>query len=104
MSVAHINGLSEFNQAINEGKPVIVDFFAVWCGPCKMIAPFFEETAGSNTDIKFVKVDVDVAQEICVQYKVRSMPTFLLFKNGQEVTRFSGASKDGLLNMVKSAH
>ena len=103
MALLHINALDQFNALIHSEAKVIVDFYAVWCGPCKMIAPFFEEQAAKNPEIKFVKVDVDQAMDICRQYKIRAMPTFILIKNGEVAQSFTGASKDMLLQMIQSA-
>lgn len=71
--------------------PVLVDFWAEWCGPCKVYGPEFEKVAGKRTDIRFVKVNSDTAQQASLRYQVRSIPTTLLFKNGKEVARVSGA-------------
>ena len=96
-SVRHITSLSDFetllNNRKNKGKLIVVDFTATWCGPCKMIAPFFEEMAGEFDDsCIFVKVDVDEGADIAREYKVMSMPTFIFFKDGDVVERFSGKS------------
>ena len=93
--VRHITSLSDFetllNNRKNKGKLIVVDFTATWCGPCKMIAPFFEEMAGEFDDsCVFVKVDVDEGADIAREYKVMSMPTFIFFKDGDVVDRFSG--------------
>jgi thioredoxin len=75
---------------------VILDFSAVWCGPCKMIAPIYEELANEYTDVIFLKVDVDENPEVTEMFQVMSMPTFLLLKNKQSVERWSGASVEKL--------
>ncbi|EDR22855.1 thioredoxin-1, putative [Entamoeba dispar SAW760] len=102
MSVEHINSLLSFNKFISSHPNVLVDFFATWCGPCKMIAPYFEELARTNPSIKFVKVDVDQGADIAQRYGVHSMPTFILFKNGQEYDRFSGANRAKLQEFCQS--
>ena len=79
---------------------VVVDFSAAWCGPCKMIAPAFDELSNEYPDSYFVKVDVDQVKAIARRYEVMSMPTFILFKNGKVVERFSGASIEKLRDMV----
>ncbi|KAL7720254.1 Thioredoxin-1 [Entamoeba marina] len=103
MGVEHINSEQTFSRFIREHSVVIVDFFATWCGPCKMIAPYFEELASQHPTIKFVKVDVDQGQGIAQKYSVRSMPTFILFKNGNEVDRFSGANRQKLLSFCQQS-
>ena len=103
MALLHINALDQLNALIQSEQKVIIDFYAQWCGPCKMIAPFFEELAAKNPAIKFVKVDVDQAGDICRKYKIRAMPTFILIKNGEVASSFTGAAKEQLQQMVASA-
>merc|ERR1712055_85046 len=75
------------------GKLVVVDFFAVWCGPCKMIAPKLEAMDAEMADVVFLKVDVDECEELAMEYQISCMPTFLFFKNGEKVATFSGANE-----------
>ncbi|CAO4360635.1 unnamed protein product [Caenorhabditis nigoni] len=82
-------------------KPVIVDFTAVWCGPCKMIAPAFEALSNQHLGAVFLKVDVDVCEATCATYGVSSMPTFIVFQNGRNVETMKGANREGLEAMVK---
>lgn len=72
-----------------EGK-VLVDFFAVWCGPCKMLSPIIEEIAAEHPELKVAKLDVDEAVAVAMQYKVASIPTVILFENGEVVDKFVG--------------
>eukprot|EP00240_Pyramimonas_obovata_P008267 CAMPEP_0118921258 /NCGR_PEP_ID=MMETSP1169-20130426/602_1 /TAXON_ID=36882 /ORGANISM="Pyramimonas obovata, Strain CCMP722" /LENGTH=103 /DNA_ID=CAMNT_0006861955 /DNA_START=110 /DNA_END=421 /DNA_ORIENTATION=+ len=79
---------------------VIVDFTASWCGPCKMIAPFFEELSGKYTNVSFVKIDVDDLDSVAAECGVTAMPTFQVWKKGAKVDEMVGASKDKLEEMV----
>ena len=73
------------------GLPVLVDFWAEWCGPCKMMAPQFAAAAVQMPDVRFVKVDTEAAPQTSMRYRIRSIPTMALFKNGAELARISGA-------------
>ena len=89
-------------EVLQSEKPVLIDFYADWCGPCKMLAPIIEEIANENEDIKVVKVNIDEAQDLAVKYDVMSIPTTVVIKNGQEVDRTVGyVGKETILNMVK---
>ena len=93
---------SNVEETIASGKPVVIDFWATWCGPCQMIGPVIEEIAGEVTDAKICKVDVDEQSELARQYKVLSIPTLMVFKNGELVKRESGAKpKEEILEMLK---
>ena len=83
--------MSDFNQLIQQDKHTLVDFFATWCGPCRMQAPILEavkESVGDTDNI--LKVDIDQNQRLAAQYNVRSVPTLILFKNGEAVWRAVG--------------
>jgi thioredoxin 1 len=89
-------------EVINSDKPVLVDFFATWCGPCKMIAPIIEEIANEYADkVKVCKIDTDVAPQLAIRYGVSRIPTILVFKNGEVVSRAEGLrSKEQLIEMI----
>tara|TARA_R110002110_G_scaffold192729_3_gene401104 strand:+ start:26379 stop:26675 length:297 start_codon:yes stop_codon:yes gene_type:complete len=94
--------MSDFNEIINSDKPTLVDFYANWCGPCKMMTPIIEETKSELGDkANVLKVNVDDNKEVSVKYNVRSIPTVILFKNGNPVWRQSGVvQKNVLINEV----
>ena len=96
----HINNVAEYEEAIKEGT-VLVDFFATWCGPCKMLSPLLEEIAEENPNINIVKIDVDEVGELAARYGVQAIPTLMLFKNGQRIeTRLGYQNKNQLLAFI----
>ncbi|WP_224997194.1 thioredoxin [Cesiribacter sp. SM1] len=89
---------SNFEEIVNSDKPVLVDFWAEWCGPCKMIGPVVEELAGDYEGKAVVgKVDVDSNPEVSAKFGIRSIPTLLVFKNGQVVDKQVGAVSKNIL-------
>ncbi len=102
MSVVHLTKENFKEEVLDSKVPVLVDFFATWCGPCKAVSPVVEELAEELTDAKVFKIDVDEQMELARQYRVMSIPTFLVFKNGEMVRREMGArSKAELLDLLK---
>ncbi len=101
--IIHVDNLNEFNEKIASGR-VLVDFFATWCGPCKMLSPILEEVdaRGEAGDLLIVKVDVDEAGEIAMKFGIQSIPTLILFENGKAVKNALGyMPKPQLLNFLK---
>ena len=101
--IIHVDSLNEFNEKIASGR-VLVDFFATWCGPCKMLSPILEEVdaRGEAGDLLIIKVDVDEAGEIAAKYGIQSIPTLILFENGKAVKSQLGyMPKPQLLNFLK---
>ncbi|XP_005177432.1 thioredoxin-2 [Musca domestica] len=99
-----VTSKSDFDQQLeNAGdKLVVVDFFATWCGPCKMIAPRLQELSNEYADkIVVIKVDVDECEDVAMEYNISSMPTFLFIKKKQELEKFAGANAEKLLATIQ---
>lgn len=97
--------MQSFNSLIQSDKPVLVDFFAEWCGPCKAMAPILKEVKNSlGENATIVKVDVDRNQDAAMAYQIRSVPTLMMFKNGQVVWKQSGVVPAGELIRVFQQH
>lgn len=92
-SLLHVSKSSWENEVIKSQLPVFVDFWAEWCGPCRMVGPAVEQLSKTlQGKVKVVKVNVDENQEIAIQYGIQSIPSLLLFKNGKEIARTIGAA------------
>lgn len=96
--------MSTFSDIINQSKPVLVDFFAEWCGPCKMMSPVLKEVkAEMGDEVTILKIDVDKNQALSLQYQIRSVPTLMLFKEGEVVWKQAGAMpKEHIVRAIHS--
>jgi thioredoxin 1 len=92
-----INGLTEFKEAIKEGV-VLTDFWASWCGPCKMISPILEEIAKERDDVTIIKINVDDNEQIAMNYGVQSIPALILFRDGEKQDSMVGALPKTIIN------
>ena len=91
MEMMHIGSADAFDKLVQSGdKPVLVDFWATWCGPCRMLAPVIEELAGEHPEVQFAKLDVDQVPDVAMRFGVSAIPTVVLFKAGKEAQRFVG--------------
>ena len=91
-------------EVLKSEHPVVVDFWAPWCGPCRQIAPIIEELASENSDVSVGKLNVDDGQDIATQYGITSIPTILMFKGGELVERVQGVTPKSKLQELIDAH
>jgi thioredoxin 1 len=104
MSVVTLDDKNFSNEVLEHKGSVVVDFYADWCGPCKMMAPIFEEAAAEAKDVKFGKLNVDTARDMAMKYGVMSIPTLIVFKDGEVKTQVAGVQdKESLIKMAKEA-
>lgn len=101
MSVIHVNKNSFQNEVLNSEKPVLLDFWAPWCGPCRMVSPIVDEIASERSDIKVGKINVDEQPELAARFGVMSIPTLVVMKDGKIVNQMVGARpKSQILTML----
>jgi thioredoxin 1 len=99
-----IESKEEYSEVLNSNEYVFVDFYADWCGPCKMVGPVVEKLSQSNTDVHFVKVNVDHVPEVAQMYGIMSIPTLIVLKNGEPVSKQVGfASESDLQELINKA-
>lgn len=102
MSVLEVNQSNFEKEVLQSEKPVLVDFYADWCGPCKMLSPIVDEVATENETIKVCRINIDENEELAVEYGIMSIPTLVVIKNGEENTRTVGVvAKSEILEMLK---
>jgi len=99
--IMHVTKENFEKEVLKSEKPVLVDFFATWCGPCKMLSPILEQVADESDKVKILKVDIDQGMEIAEEYGIMSVPTLILFKDGKETTRELGfRQKKQLIDLI----
>ena len=102
MEILKVTSENFESEVLQSDKPVLIDFYAEWCGPCKMLSPIVDEVAEENTDIKVVKINVDNAQDLAMKYQVMSIPTLVVIKDGKEVNRSVGLiDKADVISLIK---
>lgn len=102
MEVLKITSANFEEEVLKSDKPVLIDFWAGWCGPCRMLSPIIDEVAAESSDFKVGKINVDEEGDLAMRYRVMSIPTLVVFEGGQEVNRSLGViSKEEVLDLVR---
>ena len=89
--IKHVSDADFQAEVLESEQPVLVDFWAPWCGPCRVVAPVLEEIAGERPELKLVKLNIDENQQTAMNFQIHAIPTMVLFRNGQEAKRIQGA-------------
>lgn len=100
--IKHINKENFKNEVLDSKEPILVDFFATWCGPCNMLSPILENISNTRADFNIAKVNIDELRDLAIDYEVEVVPTLLIFKNGKVVGRIEGlVSEEEIVNKVQ---
>lgn len=104
MSVINLNEKNFEEEVTKSEKPVLIDFWASWCGPCKMVSPLVDQLAEEHSEYKFCKVNVDEEESLAIKFGIMSIPTLIIFKNGEQKAKQIGAlPKQEILDFIKNA-
>lgn len=100
--IKHINKENFKTEVLDSKEPILVDFFATWCGPCNMLSPILENISNTRADFNIAKVNIDELRDLAIDYEVEVVPTLLIFKNGKVVGRIEGlVSEEEIVNKVQ---
>lgn len=101
-NVVEVTSQNFEEEVLKSDKPVLIDFYAEWCGPCKLLSPTVEEISNENVNVKFVKIDVDKSEDLAMKYEIMAMPTLVLIQDGEEKDRVVGlVDKSTILEFIK---